>query len=74
MGPEGMPSAKQVTGRPAECPCYKCETRRFGCHGSCEPYLSWVAVRREATEALKKESDLAASLRETYRKGRRKPR
>jgi len=28
-------------------PCYKCEFRTVGCHGSCEKYIMWRKVRDE---------------------------
>ena len=28
-------------------PCYKCEERSLGCHGSCEIYKNWIAENED---------------------------
>lgn len=38
--------------------CYKCESRRVGCHSSCQKYLAQVAEHeREAAEKREKEKE-----------------
>ena len=32
---------------PPRSPCYKCEERSPGCHGSCEIYKNWIAENED---------------------------
>ena len=38
-------------------PCYKCDKRAVGCHGTCQEYLTWS---KENTEFNKRVRDLKA--------------
>lgn len=53
------------------CPCYECEFRRPGCHGSCEPFKTWRAPLdglREEKERLRKIDDVLQEGIERRRK------
>lgn len=41
-------------------PCYKCELREPGCHGSCEKYANWVVPLLNARDARKRKMDAEA--------------
>lgn len=42
-----------------DCPCYGCQERTAGCHGTCERYKAWDGKRQaERQERIKKTSIL----------------
>ena len=36
-------------------PCYKCEKRHPGCHGSCKEYTNWKSAHDNERERIQKE-------------------
>ena len=52
-------------------PCYKCEDRVVGCHGSCEKYKAYAGIvadnRAERFEANEKNHALISKRREKER-------
>ena len=38
---------------PRKSPCFKCEDRREGCHGTCEKYAEYRAEAKKAYETRK---------------------
>lgn len=47
-------------------PCYQCENRQLGCHGTCETYQQFFAARR-AAEKTKGIADYAIAERNRRR-------
>ena len=52
--------------------CRDCESRRPGCHGSCEKYRAWAARIREEKEARRKDKHVDSFHAECVAKARKR--
>lgn len=43
-------------------PCYQCEDRTDGCHGSCERYDTWKKEREEKLKQQRAENEVNSAL------------
>lgn len=51
------------------CPCYGCEDRKQGCHGSCERYKKWSAELSEQKQLkIKKDCEHYNDVLNSYMK------
>lgn len=57
-------------------PCYKCEDRHEGCHGSCEAYIEWTNKRAELLAEQNRQREIEWAIEghrsEEIKKRRRK--
>jgi len=61
-----------LTYREMEIPCYNCNERHIGCHGECDRYASYSAMRKQENERIFKEKEVKAASVNLVRKQARK--
>jgi len=61
-----------VTYREMEIPCYNCNERHVGCHGECDRYASYSAMRREENKRTFIEKDATMASMDRVRKQAKK--
>lgn len=42
------------------CPCKNCNKRKIGCHGECQPYLSWSKQKQEENARIHEQERMAS--------------
>lgn len=51
-----------IIPKPSKAPCYKCEDRVVGCHGTCERYIAYASANAQERTARFEERERKTKL------------